>query len=150
MKLLIRNRSRTFAILLVLLLMAACKDEDLKTASNALNDAAHGVGVLQNTAIEANKQGLLSEASTRRILEAALKVNTAGKEAVSITRGINELAPQDRTNILAILRPVIDSLNQIDLGGLGINDAKTQQNIRAAFAVISTALNTAQLALASR
>src|ERR1043166_1552015 len=59
-------------IIVLVILVSACTDQDLVTVSKALKDTAQRVAVLQNIVIAANSQHLLSNAVTRQLLEAAL------------------------------------------------------------------------------
>ena len=146
-----RLKIRLLPLLLLALLLASCTDPDLTTVAKALNDTAQGLSVFQATVIQANAEKLVSEPMTRTLLESALRVDNAGQRAVAITRGLNALAPQDRTNILAILNPVIGALADTQASiTLGIADTGTQNSIRAALLLIQTSLNTAQLVLAAR
>lgn len=151
MKLLIRNRPRAVAAILVLFLLAACNDADLKTVAKALRDTQEGVLVFQTTVIEAQKQTFISVEATRQLLAASSKVTEAGDRASLITRNINALAPEDRTMLLSVLQPVIAALADTQTFiTLNITDLKTQQAIRAALLVVQTSLNIAQASLAGR
>lgn len=146
-----KPKFRLLYILVLTLLLTSCTDPDLTKVAKALNDTAQGISVFQTTVIQANTQKLLSDGMTRTLLESALRVDNAGQRAVAITRGLNALAPADRTNLLAILVPVINALADTQTSiTLGIKDAGTQTNIRASLLLIQTSLNTAQLVLASR
>ncbi len=139
---------RAFGALAVcLLLVTACADADLATVAQALNDAASGVGILQTAVLSAADQHLISVPVTRTFLTLATRINQAGKEAVAVTRQINALVPADRSNLLQILTPVIAAVANAQT--VLIDNPTAQQNIRAALLLIQTALNSAQIALAS-
>jgi len=145
------RKRKLAAVLILALVFAACQDKDLETVANALNDTARGIGVFQSTVIDANAQGLLNDDTTRQLLQVSVRVNMAGQDAVAVTRDLVKLQPQDRTQLLNILKPLIDVLSQADSQLIGaIPDERARANVRSALLVVSTALNTAQLALALR
>jgi hypothetical protein len=138
-------------IIVVVILVSACTDQDLVTVSKALKDTAQSVAVLQNTVIAANSQHFLSDAETRQLLEAAMSVNRAGRQAVEITRNLNRLTPGDRRDILSILQPVIAALADMQNSIVNtISDTQTRTNIQASLGLIQASMNSAQLALASK
>lgn len=141
----------TLSALCVLFMVAACTDRDLETVAKALRDTAQGVSVFQTSVIDANAKGFLSDDITRELLTIGISVNTAGHQAVEITRGINSLEPQHRTSLLLILEPLIRTLSNADSTLLmAITDEQARNTVRVALAVIQTTLSTAQLALAAR
>lgn len=143
-----RARRNFTAALLMILLLVACSDQDLVTLSKALNDSAKGISVFQTTVIQANTDKLLSDQTTKKLLEATVKVNEAGQQGVQMTRALSKLSPQDRSNVLQVLRPVIDQVNSIlNTDIVTIPDPKTRDTIRAALFIVQTALNTANIAL---
>lgn len=145
-----RLHSRILPLLLVALLATACTDADLNTVAKALTGTAAAVSVFQSTVIQAGQSGLITEAVTRQLLEAAIQVDQAGQQAVAVTRGINALAPADRTNLLEILNPVIAALSNVQSTLLmNIQDTGTRQTIEAGIMLIQTSLNTAKLVLAA-
>lgn len=146
-----KHRRLISPLLLSIVLLTGCTDADLTTVAKALNDTAQSIGVLQTTVIAANYQKLMSDTVTHQILTEAVRVNQAGQQAVAITRGINALKPADRTNLLAILKPIIASLQDTQTSvAVGITNQKTQQDIQAILGLIQASLNTAQIALASK
>ncbi len=146
-----RTRKRLLILTLVVLVIAtACNDKTLQTVAKALNDTATAVSVFQTSVINANAQKLISDADTANLLRVAIRVNLAGQQAVQVTRNLQSLGAADRTNLLAILEPVIGVLADAQTNAiLNITDLKTRQNIQAAILVIQTALSVAQLALAT-
>ena len=137
--------------LLLVLSLTACTDRDLQAVSSALSDTAKAVGVFQETVINANAQGLLSETGTRQLLQVSLRVNAAGQQAVTITRNLSKLAPENRSQLLQILKPVIDSVAEADAQLVRvIPEPRVRANIASALTLIQTTLNTIQLTLAGR
>lgn len=147
-----RQTKTTISLLLLLLLsLTACTDADLQTVAVALNDTARAVSVFQQTVINANTQGLVSESNTRQLLEVSLRVNAAGQEAVSVTRNLSKLAPENRSQLLQILWPVIESLAQVDSQLVQlVPEARARASIASALTLIQTTLNSIQLTLAAK
>jgi hypothetical protein len=138
-------------IIVLVILVSACTDQDLVTVSKALKDTAQSVAVLQNIVIAANSQHLLSNAVTRQLLEAAMSVNRAGRQAVEITRNLNRLTPGDRRDILSILQPIIIALADTQNSVVStIPDMQTRTNIQTTLGLIQASVNSAQIALASK
>lgn len=139
------------ALLLPLLLVLACTDSDLKKVANSLKITAESIGVVQSTVIEANRTGLMSEDDTRRVLELCVKVNKAGQDASAVTRNLAKLDSTDRTQVLAILKPIITAVaDALKPGGLfGDSNSDAKRNIRNALLTIQTALNSVQIVLAA-
>lgn len=147
----LKRRLPLAVLVLMMSLGAACTDEDLVTVSKALNDTAQGVSVLQTAVINAHKTQLLTDDQTRSFLELSIRINEAGLSAVQVTRNINALSTADRASVLKILNPVIDVVREARTQSiLGIKNEQTKATIDAALLTISTALNVAQLALATR
>jgi|SRR5579859_3337064 len=133
-------------LVLFLFVDVGCTDATLAKVSQALNDTQLAVGGLQSIVIVANKQGTMNDADTQKILSICAKVNSAGIQAVAITRGVSKLAPADRSNISNILTPVVTAVGD-SLTSLGITDPKISNDVRAALLAIQTGLTTAQLVL---
>jgi hypothetical protein len=140
---------RRIAPVILLLCLTACTDQQLEKVSKGLVATADGIGVVQTTVIEANKQLLVDDATTSQIMIVCMKVNQAGKDATAITRAISKLDNPSKSQLLAVLNPVIAAVqNALDNGLVPIKDPATQQKIRGALLAVQTALNAAQLALA--
>ncbi len=145
------NRRSVIALVLVLILALSACSNDLTTVAKALDDTAKAISVFQATIIQANASGLLSDAQTTKLMAASVRVNTAGLQAVTITKNLSSLAPADRTNLLAILNPVITALSDAQtLDVAGIVDVNTRQKVQASLLLIQTALNAAQIVLAAK
>ncbi len=122
----------------------------LRNVAAALRDVALGVGVFEQTVMDANAQGTITDDAARPLITLSLKVSQAGKEAIAVTRNINQLTPIDRQNILSILNPVIVSVGtSLQQDVINIKDLKTRSDIRTVFLLIQTSLNTARLVLVS-
>jgi len=135
-------------LVLSLVLVPACTDNDLLTVSKALNDTASAVGVIQSTAIAANQQKTLSDDATSQLLTLTVKITTAGQQASAVTRKLSTLAPADKAKLLSILTPIIAAVSQAPQ--IQSADPKVQQQIQAALLLISTSLNSVQLVLAAK
>lgn len=141
-----------FSLILVLLIsLSSCEDDDLRRVSESLRDTSHALSLLQTTVIEANKVNLLSTENTRSILEMSIRVNHAGQQAVDITRGINRLSPEDRNNLLNILIPIVHEVGITRTAIIfNIQNPETRNNIDLILLTIQSSLNATQLILATR
>lgn len=152
---------RKTILVLMVVMLASCaavqvrpgfdpNDIALQRVSEALRDTAASVGVFEQVVIDANKQGMLSDESTRPLMTLVLKVSQAGVQATAVTRAIHSLAPADRQNILKILVPVITAVQKgLADNVVAIKDLKTRQDLRTVLLLVQTALTTAQLVLVS-
>ena len=143
-----KSASIIASVLLLAMMTAGCKDNDLENVSKGLLVTAESIGVLQQTVIEAEKLGVISTQDTASILTLSIKVNEAGKDAVAITRAISKLDQPNKEAILKILIPVIKAVDDCVANGLaGIKNEQTKQKIRGILLGIQSALNAIQLTL---
>ena len=78
-----RNRKIFFALSAVLL-MQACGDSDIQKIAKSMLVVAHAVGDAQTLAIQANRQNLIDDQTTGKILSICAKINIAGKQADAV------------------------------------------------------------------
>jgi len=130
---------------MLLLSLIACGDSDLKKVANGLQITASSISTLQTTAIEANKINLLTEDDTRYLLELCLEVNKAGKDAVSITRGLATLDTPTKTQLITILQPVIIAVDNAVVRTNFIKNEDSRLKFRSILLTIQTALNSIQV-----
>lgn len=143
------KRRLRITLVLPLLVLAACADATLQKVAKDLDIVAHTVGAVQTAVLDANRQMLFSDASTRAILESCLKVNLAGQQAVAYTRTISQLDAVSREQLIVIMRPAIYAAgNLVQNGTLGITDAPTQQKIQLLLSTLQATLNGIQIAIA--
>jgi hypothetical protein len=137
--------------LLVLALLTACAENDLKRVAEALAITAKSLAVVQDTVLQANKSGLIADEEKNTILGVCLKINLAGKEATALTRDLAKLEKPQKAELIAILLPVVKALdNAIAKDVLGIKDPKTQATVRVSLQSIQTALNTVMIIIGAR
>lgn len=119
----------------------------LQVVANALLTTAQTIGDLQAAAINANAQGLLSDAATRTILTITSKLAMAGKQADAITAGIAALGPIQKSTLFSIFDPILKSVN--DSLGSGLIPAGANTNtIRLLLTAIQGTLSGVEVALA--
>lgn len=140
---------RILPLLAALSLAPTCKDKDLEQVAKTLNIAAAAIGEFQTIVIEARRADLLSVEETRQLLTLSLGLNRAGKEAVQAAREIEKLSAQDRSDLLAVLNPMLRAVERtLATDALRIGNADTRAKILLALQSIRTSLNTAKLILA--
>lgn len=142
------KRKSNWVVLAAMLVLVACTDQSLTRLAKALDDTAKGMGALQTTVVRAQAQGVISVDTTNSILEVCKKIDLAGKQADNITRGLAQLAPADRGNILAVLKPVIAAVDDSVSTGLTGIPEPTKTKVLNILQTIQIALNTAQSILA--
>ena len=142
------KRSQVALALVLCLACTSCADADLGKVGKALTITATAVGELQTIVLEANTQQLISDESTREILQLSIKVSQAGKEAVVITKAISKFTEPSKLQLLQVLTPVINSVNTLlDQGTLNIKNEATRTKVRGVLLSIQTSLSAVQLIL---
>lgn len=147
------NRRNLYAVFILVLLcsLSACKDSALQKVSDALNITAKTVGTIQDTAIAANQQRLITDIQTQHLLEVTVQVSVAGKQAVALTRNISTLDAMDKASLIKILNPVITAVNTaVSNGTADIKDQKTKQDIQTLLLTLQASLNTINLTIAAK
>jgi hypothetical protein len=131
-------------------MMTACSDPNLNKVAKGLVDIQQTVGTLQTTVIAANKENLLSTENTRTVLDLCEKINLAEKDAIAITRTVAKYDNPTRSQILAILQPIMKAVNNaIDVGIVPIKDQAVKDKVKTALVTIQSTLNIIQLVSAS-
>jgi hypothetical protein len=132
-------------LLLFLQLQNSCKDADLEKIRTGLQTTADAMATVQTTVITANQQGLLSTDDTRSILLVCKKIDQGGKQAALIAKAVSKLDDPTKLQLLGILNPVLDAVNEsLTNGLLGIKNPQTYQKVQGALVTIQTTLTTIQ------
>lgn len=140
---------RKFLALPVLLfvLLSACSDKALQTTAKASRDIAAANLALSNTLISAAQTGALTDEYVRPILQVSLQVAQAGKQVDAAIAGINQLAPADKSKILAIIQPVITAINNGVAQTALIKNETIKTEVMAALTTIQAALASVRVAM---
>lgn len=145
-------RRRLAPALILCLMLSGCAAQQTSTpspgtltplqkVSTGLLDFAKGIAVVQSTAIQANSQGLLTNARTTEILTYCNQANLIGKQATAVTRQISTLDKPSADKVLQILTPAIVNIGTLVTG-------ETNQNLKALLVGLQTTLTTIQLSIA--
>jgi hypothetical protein len=141
---------RTLAPILLLLLLSACTDSDLKKLAQGLDIAAQNIVILQTTVIEANRQGLMTDEETRPIVQACVVASNAGMNVDAVIRPLTSLQLSDKQLIMKILAPAVQAVqDMLNKDLLYIKNEQSKQKARACLLIVESALNTVQLILAA-
>lgn len=144
----VRRTIVAVGLLFLCLFLTACPQSTLSTVSKAVQDIAIGTNSVQTIAIQANQQGLISQADTATILTVCAQINAADVQASALTRNATTLAPGTAATIQGLLMPLAAAVQTAISSGVGnIKDAKTKTDITAAFALIQTGLAAAEAVL---
>ncbi len=136
------NRKIINAIVLSLVLVAACKDATLQSVSNQLNVIAKSMKTLHETVVSANENHLISNDDTAKIMLMEIQVNQAGRDAVAATKQIAQLSPTDKAKILGIIKPIFAVIGNEVLASNAIKDVNTRQQVQLLLIATQTAMNT--------
>jgi hypothetical protein len=147
-----RSRRRFLPLIFITsLLFVGCSDPDLERVAKSLIAAKDAIGIAQTTVIQANAHGLMSNDSTRAVLELCVRASMAGKQATAVTKRISKLDPASQRQLIQILAPIVASFqSSVDSGLLGIKNDQTRIQVQVVLTAVQTALNTAWIILATR
>lgn len=106
------------------------------------------VGALQSTVIAANSKGLLSDDTTRTILQLSLKISQADAQAIALTQGIVALGPGQMTSLAALFAPIAQAVNDTLASGLvPIKDQATLTAVKTALTTVQALITGLQLVI---
>ncbi len=148
------------AVLAVSLLLASCggsatapstpapvtqQDPYLKVAQ-AINDIQQGNKSFAQTVVAANTQKLLSDATTKKLLNISLKISQGGDQAAAVLQGLTTLPPGTKVTLWTVLKPVSQAVNDALVSGLiPITDQNTKTTVQAVLTTIQGALAVIQI-----
>lgn len=120
----------------------------LQRVSIGLLDTAQTVASLQSAIIQANEQKLITDQTTRAILQVCVRINQAGLEANSIVKALSTLNTTNKSQLLAIITPVLAAVNDsLATGLIPITNPNTATTVRGFLTTIQIALSGIQIAL---
>lgn len=134
-------------ILAFVLIQSSCSDKALQTVAKASRDIAAANLALSSTLISAAQTGALTDEYVRPILNVSLQIAQAGKQVDAATSGVNQLSATDKTKILAIIQPVIVSLNNAVAQTNLIKSETIKTEVMAALTTIQAALASVRVAM---
>ncbi len=144
-----RNRKILFALSAVLLLQA-CGDSDIQKIAKSMLVVAHAVGDAQTLAIQANRQNLIDDQTTGKILSICVKINVAGKQADSVLRSITKLDPSSRSSLSSVAAAISQAIDPSQLEMLAnIKNPVTRQSVEGAFTLIRSGVSAIEIVLAA-
>ncbi len=124
-----------------------CSDKALQTVTKASRDIAAANLAIENTVLSASQAGTLTDATARPFIQLHLQIGQAGLQLDSAIRGVNALTPADKTKILAVLQPVIQSVNSAVAQTSLITNQTVKTDVLAALTTIQAALAVARVAV---
>lgn len=142
---LIRRYRAIAAWLCLFALLSGCNDD----AAKRLNEAAHAIGLVQQFAIDAEKQKLMTTAEAKTVVTATLKLSESGKAAVAVMRGINLQDPASRTKAIDAIGLVADQLGQLQKT-LNIQNDTSRRHVESLLLLVQTSLNAARISIAAQ
>lgn len=123
----------------------------LQRVTTALRQTEQSNLELSKAIISANNQGLISNNATGRIRDLSLRINLAGDKAEAITRNLATLPEGAKIDIWAVMKPVLQSVNEsLQSGLIPITDANTRLTIQTLLTTIQGALGIIQVQVGGR
>jgi hypothetical protein len=144
-----RNTKILFALSAVLLLQA-CGDSDIQKIAKSMLVVAHAVGDAQTLAIQANRQNLIDDQTTGKILSICAKINIAGKQADAVLRSVTKLDPSSRSSLSSVAAAIGQAIDPSQLEMLAnIKNPVTRQNVEGGFTLVRSAVSAIEIVLAA-
>ena len=145
-----RNRKILFALFAVLLLQA-CGDSDIQKIAKSMLVVAHAVGDAQTLAIQANRQNLIDDQTTGKILSICAKINIAGKQADAVLRAVTKLDPSSRSSLSSVAAAIGQAIDPSQLEMLtNIKNPVTRQSVEGSFTLVRSAVSAIEIVLATK
>jgi len=143
----IRVRQQLVAVLLILVL-AACKDESIRKAARASDDMAVTISLAIDTKRQLALAGLLKPEEEIPLTLGLQKVNTAVKAFYLQVKNTSTLDPAAKNQLLLLFSGITTSVEELNQQGvLGIRNEEAKTKISAVLAAFTTAFAAIQVAL---
>lgn len=138
-----RNKAAALILLVVsALVMSACSD-----AGKQLAIAAKTNLELQKFAVAAQKDGLMSLAEAKVVIDATDRIGKLGLSAVAVVEKFKASDPASRTAALDAIGAIADEIGKLQLG---IKSDSARRNVEGLLAAIVTSLNSARVIIAAK
>jgi hypothetical protein len=150
-----RKRILTTTCIFVLLSFTAttstgCNDNDLNKFAQSMVVVSKTIGQIQTDAIAWNNAKLISEDTTRGILEVCVKLDVAGLQINEIVRTMSSFNDTNVTTLNKLLTAMSTSLDPSKLEFiLSIEDPVVKQRIEGYFIILRSTISTLQIILVS-
>lgn len=138
------KRRLVVPMIMVVLLLAACKNESIKKAAKASDDMAVTVGL----AIDVKRQlalsvpPLISQDEELKLTLGLQKVNTAVTAFHHEVRRLSKLDPQAKGNLSALLTSIVQAVNELNQQAvLGINNPDSKAKVQAVLAGLNVSFS---------
>lgn len=138
-----RRTLPVLAFALFALVLSGCSDKALQTVAKGSADIAAANAALGSTLMTAQANGGLTVDQARPILQITLQIAQADIQVNQAIRGVNSLTPTQKTQILAIIQPLMTAVNgAVSTGTIPINNPTLKTSILASLTTIQAALAT--------
>lgn len=136
---------KLLAVIALALLLFGCTDKALQTTAKASADIAAANAALGNTVMSAQAVGAITADQARPILQVTLQIAQADQQVNSAISGVNALTAAQKTQISAIIQPIIQAVNgAVNQGVLPITNQSIKTSILASLTTIQAALTVIQ------
>lgn len=135
-------------VILLVVFIIACKDDQLRKAAKASDDAAIAIGAMIDVKRELGKQELITPAQELVLTERLLDVNRAVYQFNSRARTYDRLDSTTQTELLRLFGDITGSMRTLnEQGVLQIQNPDTKQKLSAVLSALDTAVQTIGAAL---
>ncbi len=138
-------------LLLVFVLLMACKDSQLQRLANILDDVADSATFIRTTTAAAHASGFVTAGEVETIGTVMKRVDAGNKLAIQTTRGIAKLDPGTNAKLVDVLTPIIQAVDAAvkDPALAGIKNVKARDDIHFGLVSLEGSLAAAQLIVAA-
>lgn len=129
--------------LCLMLTLSACKETDIQTVSKALSTGKKVSEAIALNIAQAEHDSLITHEDAAPVLAQLARITDKITLALDVVNKIAALDPQSRKDVVAVLVPIGEALNEIDFNG--IKDEKVRKQVQTAVFGFQSALTTTKL-----
>jgi hypothetical protein len=135
------------ALFAALVLAGGCEGDEKEKIAKSLAIASKAMYSLQETVIEAHKQGMVSDETVKEILLTCIDVNQAGRAAAQYLKVVEEVTPEVKQRVFIILAPAVASVSRAMTKVDAIEDLLTRAHLKTFLITAGAALSGVSSAL---
>lgn len=141
-----RRSSALTAVLALTICSVACQSP-LQAVETSLRVIGTSIMTIQDAVIAGNQEGSISDNDTEAIMNVCRQVIIAGQQATDLTATLATLDAPQKSQVLAIMNPVLASVTDaVQNGTAGIKNQTTKNRVLAALTSLRSTLLTIQAA----
>jgi len=144
---------RTIAVISLVLMIGfmttACDDNDLKKASDLLEDFSVAVGTFQTVTEASYEKNFLTAEQALSLTQMSIKLNRSGLQISEIVNGLNKLDSTNRDILLNEIESVIKSIDADKVSMVGGLDPEIKAKMELAIEGVKSVLVSVKVVISS-